>query len=177
MQGDRIILGRMRAITHFFPRAFLMPGSRSLLSDLMTIRHTLAVLSVVSLSLGCGSGSSLTPVTGQVLLDEVPLGGGSLTLEPDPVTQSWDRPVGTIGPEGFFTIFTNGRPGAPPGNYRVVIFAHADTDPGAGSAHPGLPISLIAERYQRGETTPLRLSVKNERIVETLRLTSDAYKP
>jgi hypothetical protein len=151
-----------------------MAGSRSFLSDLLTMCPTLAALCVAALSLGCGANSSLIPVTGQVLLDDMPLGSGSLTLEPDPVSQSWDRPVGTIGPEGQFTIFTNGRLGAPPGNYRIVIFAHAETDPGAGSAHPGLPASLIAERYQRGETTPLRLSVKNEPIVETIRLTSDA---
>lgn len=154
-----------------------MTGSRSILSGLLTICPTLAVLTVAALSLGCGAGSSLTPVTGQVLLDDMPLGGGSLTLEPDPMSQSWDRPVGTIGPEGLFMIFTNGRLGAPPGNYRVVVFAHAETDPGAGSAHPGLPMSLIAERYQRGETTPLRLSVKHEPIVETLRLTSNGIAP
>ncbi len=154
-----------------------MPGCRSIWSGVLTICPILAALCVVVFSLGCRSESSLTPVTGQVLLDDMPLGSGSLTLEPVPVTKSWDRPVGTIDPEGQFTIFTNGRLGAPPGNYRVVIFAHADTDPGAGSAHPGLPVSLIAERYQRGETTPLRLSVKNDPIVETLRLTSDAPNP
>ncbi|MCA9056205.1 MAG: hypothetical protein KDA75_20380, partial [Planctomycetaceae bacterium] len=53
------------------------------------------------------------------------------------------------------------QPGAPPGEYRVLVFVHEQTED-AGAVHPSLPQSLIDPIYQDAERTPLRVNVVAE---------------
>ncbi len=83
-----------------------------------------SVALIVFLS-GCGAdtGLKLVPVSGTVRLDGQPLPRGSITLRPESTKDGWEQPTGSIEADGTYVIYTQGRAGAPPGRYRVVIFA------------------------------------------------------
>lgn len=98
------------------------------------------------------------PVRGKITLDGQPLPRGSVTLRSES-QPAGHQPTGLIGPPGEFVVYTSRRAGAPPGSYRVVVFATEAAAGAAGTAHPGLPKSLIPARYNRPEQTPLRLEV------------------
>lgn len=116
---------------------------------------------IVAVSMGCEQkvAETLFPVTGQIKLDGQPLNSGSLTLRPDGLDQHWQQPTGMIEAGGHFVVYTNGRAGAPPGTYRVIVFVTETTATEAGAARPGLPRSLIPARYNDPLQTPLRLEV------------------
>jgi hypothetical protein len=125
--------------------------------------NRIAFLISIALAAGCSdeSGPQLVPVSGRVLLDGTPIGPGSLSLRPDPAAGSWDQPAGMIADDGSYRVFTNGHVGALAGDYAVVVFIHEQpTD--SGSAHPGLPKSLIPTRYNDATTSGLSLTVSSD---------------
>lgn len=100
----------------------------------------------------------LYPVRGRITLDGQPLPRGSLSLRPESKT-NWHQPTGMIEPAGEYVVYTNSRVGAPPGSYRVVVFATEAATTPSGAANPGLPKSLIPIRYNEPHESPLRLDV------------------
>lgn len=98
------------------------------------------------------------PVRGKITLDGKPLPRGSVTLRPE-TQEAGHQPTGMIEPAGEYVVYTNRRAGAPPGSYKVVVFATEAAASAGGAAHPGLPLSLVPVRYNRPEETPLRLDV------------------
>jgi len=109
---------------------------------------------------GCSdSGPRLVAVAGRVTLDGQPLATGSVTLRPDAAEGNWEQPTGSIEADGKYTIYTQRRPGAPPGKYRVVVFATAPTKDAKGAAHPGLPTSIVPEIFSDPARTPLEIEV------------------
>lgn len=125
---------------------------------------------------GCEADSApdLVAVTGRVLLDDAPIGPGSLSLR-STAGESWDQPAGMIAADGTYEVFTNGRRGVSPGEYTVVVFIHEQ--PAAdGSAHPGLPQSLIPARYNDPVQSGLSLKVAPDAPPDSydLRLSADA---
>jgi hypothetical protein len=112
---------------------------------------------------GCAGGRSdaLLPVAGQVTEEGKPLARGTISLRPDleKGNKSQDHPTGTIGAGGRYVLFTSGREGAPAGAYKVVVFCNEPVEI-KGKAHPGMPKSLIHERYNQPNTTPLSVEVK-----------------
>jgi hypothetical protein len=108
---------------------------------------------------GCAAedGPEIYPVVGRVTLAGAPLTSGTVSFRP--TEGGWDQPTGVIDPGGNYTLYTNQRPGAPPGTYRVVVFANEVLAPVAGKAAPGLPKSLIHPRYQNPQLTPLSVTV------------------
>lgn len=121
---------------------------------------TLLTAGIAGLS-GCSEApkSNLVPVEGRVTLDGKPLTSGSVSLRPES-KGTWDQPTGPIaGEDGHYTIYTNGQRGAPPGAYRVVIFATESGKTSSGAAHPGMPKSVIPKRYNDPQSTPLRVQV------------------
>lgn len=126
-------------------------------------RLTQTLVSAVSLLWllnGCRAeeGPPLVRVQGTVRHQGQPLASGSISLRPD-TSGVWHQPTGVIAADGHFEIYTDRRAGAPPGDYRVIIFANAPVMTSTGRASPGLPQSLIPRRYQDPATTPLRLKV------------------
>lgn len=103
--------------------------------------------------------SDFIPVTGRVTLDGRPLTSGSVSLRAA-AGETWHQPTGAIsGSDGEFVVYTNGLPGAPPGQYRVIVFASEPASDRGGAAHPGLPRSLVPRRYNDPKATPLQLTV------------------
>src|SRR5262245_43695839 len=89
------------------------------------------------LAAGCGDDIERTPVPVRVLVDGQPLRGkaGSVLFKPDLSRgpASSHEAAGTIDEEGGYVLFTEGKKGASPGWYKVVVFA---TEKGADRASP-----------------------------------------
>lgn len=115
-----------------------------------------------ALLLGCSSPPTelLHPVNGVVTHAGKPLATGTVSFRPDVAkgNKSLHHPTGSIGVDGKFTLFTAGKPGAPPGWYKVVVNAH-EPALDSGGAHPGMPKSIIPVRYSGFETTPMAVEV------------------
>jgi hypothetical protein len=108
-------------------------------------------------------------VEGKVTLDNKPLTGGSVTFYPEPKGTDPVAAVGMgyIGSDGSYSLKTMmGKPGAPPGKYKVVVTPPAgggqNMDPGAAvQAKPSAaaPVSAIPKTYADPETTRLSVEV------------------
>jgi len=124
----------------------------------------LCCLTFVASLLGCSAPPSelLHPVSGHVTHAGKPLATGTVSFRPDGAkgNKSPHHPTGSIGAEGKYTLFTAGKPGAPPGWYQVVVYAH-EPALDSGGAHPGLPKSLIPTRYSTTESPLFREVLEN----------------
>lgn len=118
----------------------------------------------------------LLPVEGRVSLDGKPLTNGVVSLRPDSNSDNWHQPTGRIDENGIYTVFTDGRPGAPEGEYRVVVFSTETPASGPKGAHPGLPKSVIPVRYNDPDKSKLRVKVAPDAPADQfqLKLTSHA---
>lgn len=122
----------------------------------------LVALLLASSLVGCGPrGEELFEVRGQVELGGAPLTTGVVSLRADRDNKTPHHPTGLIDSQGHYQVFTSGQPGAPPGWYRVVIFA-TEATANTKQAHPGLPKSLIPRRYNDAGSTPLSIEVKRD---------------
>jgi hypothetical protein len=131
----------------------------------MLLRPVLVLLSFV-LICGCGgSGEVLYPVEGRVLKDGVPIqpATGFVVLKPEagPNTEGSPEPAGAIEADGSFVVYTNDRPGAPPGRYRVVVTASGPTKkPSANQSHQRpMAQPLVPAKYSQPDATPLLIEV------------------
>ncbi len=79
------------------------------------------VLAIVACG-GCNAGERLYPVSGTVTVNGQPAVGAQVTFYP--AGQSGVQVVpstGIVAADGTFTLSTNGKAGAPPGQYEVTI--------------------------------------------------------
>lgn len=121
-----------------------------------------AALLVMAVMAGCSAGNSdLIPVSGKVLQNGQPLATGTVSFRPDATkgNTSQHHPTGVIDADGRYVLYTAEQSGAPPGWYKVVVFASSQLDD-KGEAHPGLPVSIIDVRYNDPATSPLAIEVK-----------------
>jgi len=114
-------------------------------------------------ALGCG-GTKLVPVEGVVSVKGKPADyakGGTITFHPDvdagnkqPYPQ---LPIGTIDENGKYSLSTGGKPGAPPGAYKVTIRVTAPSDPKDPYSKPKILTDLANAELS---TTNLKKEVK-----------------
>jgi hypothetical protein len=118
---------------------------------------------------GCGDSSGVgrtVPVAGKVTVDGAPLTAKSTVVlfKPDASkgnTSSFE-PTGTVDEDGNYTLKTNGKNGAPPGWYKVVVTAReegAPVHPKNQKAHRPVARSLLSVKYGKAETSGLSLEV------------------
>ena len=108
---------------------------------------------------GCGSSEKLpelVPVKGKISFDGKPLQQGTLALTSTQQALNWEQPAGTIA-NGEYELFTSGRPGAPVGEYTVVVIATEDVPDLDG--RPGIPKSIVPPKFSDPGQSPLRLKV------------------
>ena len=111
------------------------------------------------IQIGCGpAGPVLHEVRGSVKFAGAPLTTGVVSLRGDKGNSTLHQPTGTIDASGRYRIYTTGKPGAPPGWYRVVVFATEPTVD-TGKVSPGMPKSIIPIRYNNANTSPLEIEV------------------
>jgi len=111
--------------------------------------------------LGCADRSGVgktVPVTGTVYLGDRPLTTGSVSFRPDASkgNTSTGEPSGDIGPDGTYKLSTNGKPGAPPGWYKVIVAADVPSNPNDPYS---MPKSIINAKYADANTTDLSIPV------------------
>lgn len=133
-----------------------------------TLPLFLAALLVGIPSSGCdSSGVGRTfPVTGKVTVDGQPLTAKTTVLlfKPDAAkgnTSSFE-PTGTVDADGNYKLATNGKSGAPPGWYQVVVTAReeaAPVHPKALKQHRPVARSLLSFKYGKVETSGLSIEV------------------
>lgn len=110
---------------------------------------------------GCGGGPDLPPVaevSGVVTLDGNPLPRGTIQFVPDKSKGTEGATaVGTIGPDGRYTLKTAGVEGAIVGFHKVGVRALQE-EPEDETAPP--PPPLIPPRYFNPDTSGLTAEVK-----------------
>ncbi len=122
----------------------------------------LVVLGVLLCGCGREQGERFFPVAGTVQLDGKPLTIGVVSYRPDAErgNKSMHVPTGTIDAQGRYELITIKRKGAPPGWYRVLVFADANTlETGGIAVHPIPPRWLTHEKYTDPKTTDLSVEV------------------
>jgi hypothetical protein len=118
------------------------------------------LLTLVLFASGCG-GSKLIPVEGKVTVANQPLKTGNVTYHPDVAGGNKGSypslPMGTIDETGKYTLSTGGKPGAPPGKYKVTVVATVPLD----AKNPySMPKHLIDKAHADAGTTTLSKEVK-----------------
>jgi hypothetical protein len=141
---------------------------------------------VALVAVGCGDSDgadNIYPVRGQISFDGQPLVEESTTVmfQPD-IERGNGAPfhaIGTVDGDGNYTLKTNGKNGASPGWYKVVVTALAETPqhatgPKDARSRP-VARSLLPARYGQAQTTPLEVEVVAEPDDDAydLNLTSD----
>jgi hypothetical protein len=111
---------------------------------------------------GCGSdgsGDKLLPVSGKVSYKGEPLATGTVILIADAARGNLTKhePRGAIDDQGNFEVSTAGRPGAPPGWYKVAVIANKPANPKKPYAVTG---SLLPKKYGDAKTSELAIEVK-----------------
>jgi len=118
-----------------------------------------ALLGLFLLASGCGGVGKCHPVSGKVSIDgkAVKGKGGTVLLKPDASkgNKSTFDALGTIDPEGSYTVATRGKAGAPPGWYKVVVNV---VEPNSGEAFD-TPLLLVRPDYLSPQKTPLAFEV------------------
>ncbi|HYT90418.1 MAG TPA: hypothetical protein VEL76_17060 [Gemmataceae bacterium] len=112
---------------------------------------------------GCGGneGEKFVPVIGKVTLDGQPLTVGAVSFRPDAArgNTSMHVPSGDIDRQGNYELVTVGKKGAPPGWYKVLVFADANTLPTGIAASPKPPQWMMNVKYTDPKTTDLSIEV------------------
>jgi hypothetical protein len=130
-----------------------------------------------TLALGCDKSEigPIYPVRGTIRLNGEPLAAKSAAVlfKPDTArgNTSAFEPSGTVDEAGQYQLMTQGKHGAPPGWYKVIVAAYNSSPEHRKSARPGRPVvtSVVPAKYGRAETTPLSIEVVAEAA-------SDAYE-
>jgi len=132
---------------------------------------TFLLLCLGLLAFGCGgSGPRTVPVSGKIFKGDKPLTKGAekmtvtIQLIPDKTkgNNSTIQPIGIYAEDGTYTVFTSerpgapGKPGAPPGAYRVVLKVSVPADP--QNEYSALR-SLTDKSYEGPVSTPLAYEV------------------
>jgi hypothetical protein len=119
-----------------------------------------AVFVAVAAIAGCGSGgTSLLPVEGKITSDNNPLTKGSIAFHPDAAKSNSSKKVAAadIAENGSYKLFTDGKPGAPAGWYKVTVVSAAEPD----NTKPEAPVkSFVAPRYADPKLTDQSIEVK-----------------
>jgi hypothetical protein len=125
------------------------------------------LLAALLAAMGCGgSGPTLAPVKGKVLLDGQPLTTGTVSTQP----AAGRGANGIIHSDGTFTLSSGREPGALVGTHQVAIVAF---EGGASSSPEGPQGKLLTpQRYATAATSGLSLEVTNGENTPTLELTS-----
>src|SRR5688500_14212446 len=123
----------------------------------------LAAISLLAAAAGCAKqeGDDFVPVAGQVTLEGETLTVGAVSFRPDASkgNKSMHIPTGEINGQGKFELVTIGIKGAPPGWYKVLVFADAHSLINPNSSRPPTPKWMMDEKYTEPETTPLSIEV------------------
>jgi len=111
-------------------------GARGSAGTIALSLRLAAGMGLVSLLLtGCKADTDkFFPVSGKVAAGGQAIKKGSVSFRPDASkgNKTLHHPTGDIDAEGNYQLYTIGKPGAPPGWYKVLVFADANPNPRPG---------------------------------------------
>jgi hypothetical protein len=122
----------------------------------------LGLAALLGVAAGCADpGEVMFPVSGKVTLEGTPLNVGAVSFRPDAArgNKSMHIPTGEIDPQGRYELITAGRKGAPPGWYKVLVFADANVQPNTVPTRLLPPRWLMNVKYTNDRTTDLSVEV------------------
>jgi hypothetical protein len=116
--------------------------------------------------IGCGKesgGDQLVPVHGKVSYKSQPLMTGTVILVADSAKGNMTKhePRGPIDDQGNFEVDTAGRPGAPPGWYKIAVIANKPVNPSKPYA---VTESLLPKKYGNAKTSELTFEVTEKPV-------------
>lgn len=122
--------------------------------------RTIIIVLLSAVMAGCGqSGPELIPVSGVVTIDGKPASEGGVTFYGvnDPNVQL----VGSIAPDGKYTIRRRQEEGAPAGEYRVTVLI-TETAKRPDGSYTGLPKTISNPRFSDPNASPLKVTVTDD---------------
>lgn len=126
--------------------------------QLLRAARTALPLACLMLALGCSGGAKKAPygpVSGTVTVGGQPVTAGQVTFIPiNPEKGAGGLSGATIGSDGKYTIYTEGKAGAPLGKYKVTV---SPSMVPTGDGKP--PTTPFSTKYTRVDTTPLERDV------------------
>lgn len=123
-------------------------------SALCRLSRAVLLSIVLGVLAGCGGGSANVPVSGEVTVGGKPLAKGSLAFKPEGAPLPGGDPSGNIE-NGKYTLYTNAKPGAPVGKYKVTIVATVEAD----STKPNAVKSPVDAKYGDPAKSDLKADV------------------
>ncbi|MCI0680828.1 MAG: hypothetical protein L0Y71_01885 [Gemmataceae bacterium] len=99
----------------------------------------------------------MLPVSGTVTVGAKPLASGSVAFHPDEAKGNTSKKVagGDIGADGSYKLYTDAKPGAPAGWYKVTVAAATQVD----SDKADQAKSLVGAKFTDPKETPLSIEV------------------
>jgi hypothetical protein len=125
----------------------------------MIVGSSFFAMSLVFLGSGCGGSAKLYPVSGKITLKDKPLTSGTVAFRPDKAKGNTfnGEPIGELNSDGQYTLMTNGKPGAPPGHYKVTVSATGPIN--EDNTKVAVQQSPINSGFSLEENTPLAVEV------------------
>ena len=116
---------------------------------------------LTAVSVGCESKSVplQVPVSGKVTINGKLASEGGVSYRD--VQSGMSQPAGKISADGTYALTHAHRDGAPPGQYRVVVFVTESPKSPTGEVI-GLPKVIINNKFTNPATTPLVVEVKED---------------
>jgi hypothetical protein len=110
---------------------------------------------------GCSSGPRQVPVSGKITVNGRPLTEGRITFLPANDNRNELVPYGSVNKDGEYVLHTNGKLGAPLGQYKVIIQIPSEFESAPGKKRQGpLPKRLIHPKFSNAALTPLQVTVE-----------------
>jgi hypothetical protein len=126
--------------------------------------RVLCVVALVAAAVGCSGNDEarFVAVSGKVKLNGRPLDVGTVSFHPDASkgNKSMHIPYGQIDADGNYELTTIKKKGAPPGWYKVVVFADGNADPSGKPPTTLQPPKLLTNtKYADEKSTDLVIEV------------------
>lgn len=140
-------------------------------------RGVFCLVGFVVAAVGCSSDNrqKTYPVTGQVVLDDKPLGGVTVVFVPvDKSKFKWDeQPKGRTDADGKFTLFTyETGDGCPAGQYKVGLLVIRGDDEGADQVKL-IKSARFPDKYRDPEKSGLTATVETQsNVLQPFKLSS-----
>src|ERR1700722_7858539 len=112
---------------------------------------------ILFLGVGCGGPPAVAtlPVSGKVTVDGQPITSGQVSFTAADDKIGAGLCTGSIGADSAYKISSDGKPGAPPGKYKVTV-TPSMAPPTGGGVRPLLPYNAS---YSNPQLTPLVIEV------------------
>jgi hypothetical protein len=135
------------------------------LSQLTSVFTTSAILGCLMIMSGCSNQAKLYPVKGKVTVGGKDAIGAMVTFHSDPPSRESFPATGTIGEDGYYNLYTSGKPGIAAGSYIVtVVWPDPSKKPTPQEIMMGATAAdgpdLLKDQYSDPKTTTIKVKIE-----------------